>query len=205
MSSPTSSTGPSNPDGTGAGSRSPANFASNTDTAGTRGTTAQRITAGLQPRTWTVESTDEARNGDGLEPTAWPSATVAPMELSVGYPVSGVSVIEIAGELDALTTPLLDECLREQLQAGPTNLVIDLTEVTFLGSSGMAALVRCSRELNASGSGHRVHLTGTGHRAIRRPLELVGLLPLFSIHDTQEDALAQIASGADGATPSPSS
>jgi anti-sigma B factor antagonist len=134
---------------------------------------------------------------EGLEPTAWPSATVAPMELSVTRPESGVSVIEIAGELDALTTPLLDECLREQRRAGLNHLVIDLSAVTFLGSSGLAALVQCSRKLEAQGSGSKVHLTGTSHRAIRRPLELVGLLPLFSVHATQDEAMADIAAGAD--------
>lgn len=117
------------------------------------------------------------------------------MELSVSHHGSGVSVIEIVGELDALTTPLFDECLREQLHGSPTHLIIDLTEVTFLGSSGLAALVQCSRTLEAAGSGSNLHLTGATHRAVRRPLELVGLLPLFSIHATQDDALAHIGSG----------
>jgi hypothetical protein len=40
-----------------------------------------------------------------------------------------------------------------------------------------------------------MYLTGASHRAVRRPLEMVGLLPLFSIHASQDDALAHIASG----------
>lgn len=171
---------------------------------------SRRVTArmdregtGERRETWTMEPAEHTPmndaepptpSGDGLEPTSWPSATVAPMELSVSHHESGVSVIEIVGELDALTTPLLDECLSEQLDEHPTHLVIDLAEVTFLGSSGLAALVRCSRTLEASESGSVLHLTGATHRAVRRPLELVGLLPLFSIHATQDDALAHIAS-----------
>jgi len=134
--------------------------------------------------------------GDGLEPTAWPSATVAPMELSVSHPRSGVSVIEVVGELDALTTPMLDDCLQELLRDGPKELVVDLSEVTFLGSSGLAALVQCSRRLEATGSTSRLRLAGAEHRAVRRPLEMVGLLPLFSLHATQDDALDHIASDA---------
>lgn len=130
---------------------------------------------------------------DGLEPTSWPSATVAPMELSVSYPQAGACVIEIAGELDALTTPLLDECLREQLGAGPSHVVVDLTEVTFLGSSGLASLVQGRRELHAAAPGSALYLIGASHRAVRRPLELVGLLSLFTVHASQDEALAHIA------------
>jgi anti-sigma B factor antagonist len=119
------------------------------------------------------------------------------MELSVTEPAPGVCIIEIAGELDALTSPLLEQCLREQLASAPGHLVIDLTEVTFLGSSGLATLVACVREAEAAGAGSSVHLTGASHRAIRRPMELVGLLPLFDIHATQDEALDHIASGAD--------
>ena len=119
------------------------------------------------------------------------------VDLSVSYPALEVCVVEVTGELDALTTPFLEDCLRGLLDLGPMHLVIDLEAVSFLGSSALSALMQCSRQLEIVRPGSVLHLTGTARREVHRPLELVGLLPLFRIHPTLGEALAQIASDPD--------
>lgn len=130
-----------------------------------------------------------------VAPGAWPSAMADAMDLSVSYPGPEVCVVEVTGELDALTTPFLDECLRGLLDIGPMHLVIDLEAVTFLGSAGLSVLMQCSRRLEIARPGSVMHLSGTASREVHRPLELVGLLPLFRIQPTLGEALAQIFSG----------
>jgi anti-anti-sigma factor len=134
----------------------------------------------------------EARDGEDLHETLGPTATAPPLELSVSYPVPAVCVVEVAGELDMLTARVLADCVQAQLTAGPVQLVIDLEAVTFLGSAGMGTLLECSRWLEATVPGSTMHLSGTHRRNIRRPLELVGLLPLFNAHTTLPEALAQL-------------
>jgi hypothetical protein len=44
-------------------------------------------------------------------------------------------------EVDALTTPLLHICIREQLATAPTHLILDLQPVRFLGCTGLTCLL----------------------------------------------------------------
>jgi len=83
-----------------------------------------------------------------------------------------------------LTAPVLADCVRDQLTTGPVQVVIDLEAVTFLGSAGLATLLECSRWLESAEPSSTLHLSGTHRRNIHRPLELVGLLPLFNVHAT---------------------
>jgi anti-sigma B factor antagonist len=53
----------------------------------------------------------------------------------------GVVVVCVTGELDMATTPLLEEFVRVRLVAGTRTLTLDLSGVTFLGSTGINALI----------------------------------------------------------------
>ena len=63
------------------------------------------------------------------------------MELSV-HENQGVTVIMVSGELDAESSTQLGEELDHLLAEGPRKLVIDLGQVSFMNSSGLATLVR---------------------------------------------------------------
>lgn len=95
-------------------------------------------------------------------------------------------VVRVNGEVDMLTTPVLVECLKEQLQAGPSTLVVDLRGVGFLGSSGLAALVG-ARDTAMSRS-VVLRLVSADH-AVLRPLTATGLTDLFDIYPDLESAL----------------
>jgi anti-sigma B factor antagonist len=115
----------------------------------------------------------------------------APLKLTVSRPSEGVSVVRAVGELDAHTGDLLTACVRENATTDRPQLILDLEGITFLGSAGISALVECSRHLNDVGPGAALYLSGTERRTVYRPLELVGLLPLFSAHPTLAEALAE--------------
>src|SRR3954453_21026568 len=53
----------------------------------------------------------------------------------------GVAVVEVAGEVDVLTAPVLLETARNQLAAGCHTLVLDLAGVSFCSARGIGALV----------------------------------------------------------------
>jgi anti-sigma B factor antagonist len=108
--------------------------------------------------------------------------------LSVQHPAVGVCVVAVAGELDLLTAPLLDACVREQLAAAPTNLILDLQAVRFLGASGLSCLLR-AREGVQQTTGVRLHLAGLVTRAVARSLEVTGLREQFDTYPCLIDAL----------------
>jgi anti-sigma B factor antagonist len=106
----------------------------------------------------------------------------------VQHPAVGVCVVAVAGELDLLTAPLLDACVREQLAAAPTNLILDLQAVRFLGASGLSCLLR-AREGVQQTTGVRLHLAGLVTRAVARSLEVTGLREQFDTYPCLIDAL----------------
>lgn len=98
-------------------------------------------------------------------------------------------VIEVGGEVDMLTSPQLRAAVLDQLNdtSGVELVVLDLDAVTFLGTSGLAALIEVREAAHMSGVGLRLACTA---RRVLRPLTIAGLVSLFDIHDTQEAALA---------------
>jgi anti-sigma B factor antagonist len=104
-----------------------------------------------------------------------------------------VMVFRVAGEIDLLTAGVLSERLREEIDHGDRAMVIDLTEVSFLGSAGLSEIVAAARA--GADNGMAVCLVAT-NRAVLRPLEVTGLLSLFTVVNTVEAALRECA--ADG-------
>jgi anti-sigma B factor antagonist len=95
------------------------------------------------------------------------------------------SVLHVVGEIDTLTAPLLRAQLDGQIPANPL-LVVDLTEVTFLGSAGLAVLVAAKDE--AELRDHRLRIV-PGSRTVVRALQATGLLNIFDIADGVPQAL----------------
>jgi anti-sigma B factor antagonist len=96
-------------------------------------------------------------------------------------------VLQVEGEVDALTTPLLTEQINEQLGNDPVTIVLDLDRVTFLGSSGLAGLINAKDQ--ATQRGIQLRLVCTAH-AVLRPLAATGLADQFNIYDDVATALA---------------
>ena len=62
--------------------------------------------------------------------------------LAVAVDVKGSSTVVTArGEVDLYTAPLLRTALQEAIDGRAQCVVVDLTEVTFMASSGLAALL----------------------------------------------------------------
>jgi anti-anti-sigma factor len=60
-------------------------------------------------------------------------------------------VITLGGEVDAATCPRIVEFVEFEVQACPTVLTIDMAQVTFVDSSGLALLVRAHRWVSEFG------------------------------------------------------
>jgi anti-sigma B factor antagonist len=86
-------------------------------------------------------------------------------------------VVHATGEIDMLTAPALRTRLDEHLPTASL-LVLDLSQVTFLGSAGLAVLVAAKED--ADRLGHTLRLV-PGSRIVTRALEATGLLTLFDV------------------------
>jgi anti-sigma B factor antagonist len=110
--------------------------------------------------------------------------------MDLGLDVSerdGTTIIAARGELDMATAPRLRDLAVARLTAGDTSIVLDLTEVEFLDSTGLGTLVailKRARSLDA-----RLALVVTRPR-IMKVFELTALTTAFAIHDHLDAALA---------------
>ena len=86
--------------------------------------------------------------------------------LDVNTDVDGALVL--AGEIDSYTAP----DLAERLEADPTLVVLDLTDVTFIDSSGLRVLVEGHRRRVEAGSSLTLRSPSA---AVQRLLEISGL------------------------------
>ncbi|MGY1642651.1 STAS domain-containing protein [Geodermatophilus sp. SYSU D00703] len=102
------------------------------------------------------------------------------LALSTRTGEDGTVTVTAAGEVDTFTAPLLRSVLDPQLQRQPTELVIDLSGVQFLGSAGLAVLVETQKSALDRDVALRL-ITTTG--AVTRALTVTGLIDLFTVTD----------------------
>lgn len=90
------------------------------------------------------------------------------------------TVIQLAGELDLESAPQLERQLQELVAISPGRLLIDLSGLEFMDSSGLAVIVRAQR--TARDHGHTLALR-PGPSQVQRLFELTGLLERFTFED----------------------
>jgi anti-sigma B factor antagonist len=105
------------------------------------------------------------------------------LALRARRPEPGVLVVEVCGEVDMTTAPSLEGFLEQTVAAAPTRAVIvDLSDVSFIGSHGLSVLLAL-RE-GGSVDGATLFLAGlTANRRVSRVLEVAGVAALFETCD----------------------
>jgi anti-sigma B factor antagonist len=73
-----------------------------------------------------------------------PSGYPRPMEIH-GTANDGTARLELRGELDIGTAPVLEDAVDRALEDGCREVVLDLGPTTLLDSSGLGALIRAAR------------------------------------------------------------
>ena len=94
--------------------------------------------------------------------------------------LNGAGTVTLTGELDVHTSPGLRDVLQELLESGQRNLVIDLSELEFVDSTGLGVLVGALKKARQSGGDVELH---TPSPAIRKALEITGLTQVFRVAD----------------------
>ena len=98
-------------------------------------------------------------------------------------------IIGFAGVLDMLTAPELERRIAIALEKRPTSMIVDLTHVDFLASHGMNVLVATHRRCSGTTD---FAVVADGH-VTRRPMQLIGLTDILTVHATLDDALGTVA------------
>lgn len=97
----------------------------------------------------------------------------------------GTTIVDVTGDIDMGTSPALRKTLLETLKK-TSRLVVNMGEVRYVDSSGIASLVEVLKE--ARNKEKRLVLFGL-NAAVREVLQLTRLTRIFEIRETEEEAL----------------
>lgn len=111
-----------------------------------------------------------------------------------------VLVVVVRGEHDIYTAPTLRDRLEEALGGSPTGVIVDLSAATFLDSSILGALLEARRQALERGFGYVVSLGDAPEPGVQRILEITGLVPVFPVVKSREEALEAARSAPADAT-----
>ncbi len=98
-----------------------------------------------------------------------------------------VKIITLQGRIDALVADEILTILRQVMNKGDHNLVINMARVTFISSSGLRVLLSTAKQIQEVGG--TLLLTDLTPR-VRKVFIVSDLEDLFVFYDTEEQALA---------------
>jgi len=97
------------------------------------------------------------------------------------------AVVVLTGEVDATNSEELYGVLESVVLQHPRLLVVDLTELSFMDSTGLRMLLRSSRELDQQGG---VLALAAPHASVARVLQLTRADQLIPVYASIADAVA---------------
>lgn len=100
----------------------------------------------------------------------------------------GTVVISCTGEIDMVSAPLVQRHIAAACNANPRSVIVDLTGVSFLASQGIGVVVTAHQQCMPAIPFAVVATT----RATRRPMELLGITAVLSVHHTIDDAIRAV-------------
>ncbi|HEX5331686.1 MAG TPA: STAS domain-containing protein [Cellulomonas sp.] len=109
------------------------------------------------------------------------------MDVSVtSKDVGDRTIVDVSGEIDVYTASVLREQLANLVEAGRTDLVVDLTAVKFMDSTGLGVLVGVLKKVR--GRDGRLQLVIDSERLLK-VFRITALTQVFTIHETVDAAL----------------
>jgi len=103
--------------------------------------------------------------------------------------IGGFSLIGLSGEVDVYSAPKLRETIKDLVDEGKYNLVVDLEKVAFLDSTGLGVLVGGLKRVK-----HHSGELGVicNQEKILRIFRITGLTKVFPIYRSREELLAKV-------------
>lgn len=103
------------------------------------------------------------------------------------------AVLQVSGELDLVTSPVLRQRVHDAVAEGHHCLVLDLSEVFFCDSSGVGVLIAARRLIRSCQGRLRLVLPARGAADgshVNRVLGALGVRRLFDVYGDVDAALA---------------
>lgn len=87
-------------------------------------------------------------------------------------------ILHVAGEIDLLAEPSLHAHVSTLLASRPERLIIDLSQVSFMGATGLSVLIKSRGAAAQQGTALKLR---SPSRSAARPLQITGLDRMFDV------------------------
>jgi len=112
-----------------------------------------------------------------------------PLRVAVTRADPSTTVLTVTGEVDVATTPQLRSMLHQFADdASVQRIIIDLDGVDFMDSSGLGALIGCSRRLKMRGHGRELRIV-CNRMHLLRVFKITGLDRVLLVSTSVPEAL----------------
>ena len=98
-----------------------------------------------------------------------------------------ISIFELEGRLDSVTSSQLEKSLLSRLQAGDKNLIIDFARVDYISSAGLRVLLMAAKKARTAGG--KVALSALASN-VQEVFDIAGFTNIFAIYESYSDALS---------------
>ncbi|WP_041639943.1 STAS domain-containing protein [Trichormus azollae] len=98
-------------------------------------------------------------------------------------------LFRLTGLLDAFSEPTFRKILSNKINEGPKHIILDLSQIDFVDSSGLGALVQLAKQANSTGT-----LQIVTNARVTQTVKLVRLEKFLALQTTVDAALDNIKS-----------
>jgi anti-sigma B factor antagonist len=111
----------------------------------------------------------------------------------IEHHVDGVSVLEVNGELDLWTAPLLCARIEAKVDGPGSRVLIDLSHLQFCDSTGLRALAEAVREVRVAAA--RVKMMQPARPGAKRAFEVAAPAEFLPLVDDIDSGLSSLTGG----------
>ena len=101
-----------------------------------------------------------------------------------------VTVIAFSGSMDATTSQQILDSVAQTITEGHVQLVFDLSDLSYLSSAGVRAVLSLRQDTRANGGDVRL-ACASGN--IRRSLDIAGITKIMQSYSTVEESVASFS------------
>lgn len=97
-----------------------------------------------------------------------------------------VAIVALDGNLDAVTTPRVAECLNEQLAGGHTRLALDFGRVAYVSSAGLRTILASLKAARQAQGDLRLAAVQPG---VKKVFDMSGFTSILQFYDDADAAV----------------
>lgn len=101
-------------------------------------------------------------------------------------------IFRLIGRLDAFSEPTFRKVLGQFIESGPSNIILDLSAIDFVDSSGLGALVQLVKKANTEGGSVQL----VSNPRVTQTVKLVRLEKFLSLQPSVDAAIENLSGSA---------